>query len=431
MTSFFQVHPYVIGFLLSLLLFLAMLQLGCLFATIGDTGRHLVKQIVLVFAGTFTNLVLLRYLNEKIGDGFRPVLKSGWARLYGFPVEAEAILIAVLSIYTFYLFNLTWKSYQNSISRSSIKESIDNLPPGLRFSAPNGRILLANRRMEMLCRTITGADFQDAEMFWDYLTQEKNFKGTKRISSGDAPSFQLKDGTVWTFRQKVLQVNGNKILQLTAVDTTQLYGLSSELQENNKKLKEMNGRLKQYSENIDEYVRNKEILEAKMRIHNEMGQALLSSRSYLLQESSVLQEADILKQWNYVVALLKKESETKNPKNSWSYFVDAADAAGVKILMDGDIPKNEDVAKLIVSAATEALTNAVRHGGADELYVKLAKENGKIRITFTNNGQNPIGPVQEGGGLESLRLRLEEAGGSMTIETEPRFALTASVPVWR
>ena len=107
MTSFFQVHPYVIGFLLSLLLFLAMLQLGCLFATIGDTGRHLVKQIVLVFAGTFTNLVLLRYLNEKIGDGFRPVLKSGWARLYGFPVEAEAILIAVLSIYTFYLFNLT------------------------------------------------------------------------------------------------------------------------------------------------------------------------------------------------------------------------------------------------------------------------------------------------------------------------------------
>lgn len=229
----------------------------------------------------------------------------------------------------------------------------------------------------------------------------------------------------------MLQVNGNKILQLTAVDTTQLYGLSSELQENNKKLKEMNGRLKQYSENIDEYVRNKEILEAKMRIHNEMGQALLSSRSYLLQESSVLQEADILKQWNYVVALLKKESETKNPKNSWSYFVDAADAAGVKILMDGDIPKNEDVAKLIVSAATEALTNAVRHGGADELYVKLAKENGKIRITFTNNGQNPIGPVQEGGGLESLRLRLEEAGGSMTIETEPRFALTASVPVWR
>ena len=227
MTSFFQVHPYVIGFLLSLLLFLAMLQLGCLFATIGDTGRHLVKQIVLVFAGTFTNLVLLRYLNEKIGDGFRPVLESGWARLYGFPVEAEAILIVVLSIYTFYLFNLTWKSYQNSISRSSIKESIDNLPTGLSFSAPNGRILLANRRMEMLCRTITGADFQDAEMFWDYLTQEKNFKETKRISSGDAPSFQLKDGTVWTFRQKVLQVNGNKILQLTAVDTTQLYGLSS------------------------------------------------------------------------------------------------------------------------------------------------------------------------------------------------------------
>ena len=182
---------------------------------------------------------------------------------------------------------------------------------------------------------------------------------------------------------------------------------------------------------MESYVRSREILEAKMRIHNEMGQALLATRSCLLQGFAPLQEKDILKHWQYVIALLKKKSEPEDTGRAWNSFIQAAGSAGVRILLEGEIPKEKATVTLLVAAAAEALTNAVRHGEATELSMKLRREERAIRVTFTNNGRNPEGKVTEGGGLESLRLRLEEAGGSLRIETEPGFALIAVLPVWR
>ena len=84
---------------------------------------------------------------------------------------------------------------------------------------------------------------------------------------------------------------------------------------------------------------------------------------------------------------------------------------------------------MIVAAAAEALTNAVRHAGADELSIKLYESENKLEITFTNNGRRPAGEITEGGGLEALRLRLEEAGGSMKISARPYFVLNITLPM--
>ena len=47
---------------------------------------------------------------------------------------------------------------------------------------------------------------------------------------------------------------------------------------------------------------------------------------------------------------------------------------------------------------------------------------------FTNNGKKPEFIVTEGGGLGSLRIRLEEVGGSMNIFTKPEFVLAVTLP---
>jgi signal transduction histidine kinase len=45
-------------------------------------------------------------------------------------------------------------------------------------------------------------------------------------------------------------------------------------------------------------------------------------------------------------------------------------------------------------------------------------------IVITNNGKPPKGEIAESGGLLSLRLSVEEAGGTMTVQSQPEFKLT-------
>lgn len=432
MTALYTVHQNIRGIVMMMLYFLSLIQIGCLIASFEGKTKYLVKYILPVFLLTFTELIFLRYVNKQIVVYGELPSEKRWNWLFQFPAEAAGLMVLTICIFTFLSLYRILKYYRNSITVSSIKESIDNLPTGLSFSAPNGRILLANRKMEMLCHAVTGMDFQDAEQFWDILYSGFVSKDAESISGGNTPGIRLSDSTIWTFGKKLLTVEDHTVVQITAADTTELYELyelSEDIKENNRQLADMNIRLRQYGENIDSFVRSREVLEAKMRIHNEVGQALLASRSYLLHEAAPLQEADILKRWKYIVALLKKESAPQDFRRTWNYFADAADSAGVKIILEGELPDNEETVKMIVAAAAEALTNAVRHAGADELSIKLYESENKLEITFTNNGRRPAGEITEGGGLEALRLRLEEAGGSMKISARPYFVLNITLPM--
>ncbi|MGN8631723.1 hypothetical protein ACTNEW_09135 [Blautia sp. HCP3S3_G3] len=429
MTALYTVHQNIRGIVMMMLYFLSLIQIGCLIASFEGKTKYLVKYILPVFLLTFTELIFLRYVNKQIVVYGELPSEKRWNWLFQFPAEAAGLMVLIIGIFTFLSLYRILKYYRNSITVSSIKESIDNLPTGLSFSAPNGRILLANHRMEVLCHAVTGMDFQDAEQFWNILCSGCVCNDAERISEGNTPSIRLSDSTIWTFGKKMLTVEDHTVVQITAADTTDLYELSEELKENNRDLTEMNSRLRQYGENIDSFVRSREVLETKMRIHNEIGQALLASRSYLLHEAAPLQEKDILKRWNYIVALLKQESVPQDFRRTWNYFVNAANSAGVKILLEGELPDNEEIVKLIVAAAAEALTNAVRHAGADELSMKLYESENKLEVTFTNNGRRPAGEITVGGGLEALRLRLEEAGGSMKISARPHFVLNVTLPM--
>ena len=326
---------------------------------------------------------------------------------------------------------LIWKtlSYRRTtLNRLAIKESFDNLPTGLCFSRPEGFVLLANRKMEQLCFELTGEDLQDAGHFWEQLTKKTGQIQARAVVYGEQPCFCLENQEIWTFQRDVLNTDRRQLIQLTAVNITELYHLLEQLDQKHLELKRMNGRLRQYSENMESYVRSRELLETKMRIHKEIGQALLASRVYICQKVPELTEQDILKRWESVVLVLKKEAEPEVPENKWLQFVRAAGDAGVWVAASGPIPTDPVQQEYLLMAAVEALTNAVRHGEADRLKIVLTEENGYIRVCFFNNGKNPTLPVREGGGLGALRIRLEEAGGSMQILTAPEFCLSVLLP---
>jgi two-component sensor histidine kinase len=83
----------------------------------------------------------------------------------------------------------------------------------------------------------------------------------------------------------------------------------------------------------------------------------------------------------------------------------------------------------IIAAIRECLTNAIRHAGGSRVFVTFTQDERTARAVITNDGSPPEGTIAEGGGLSTLRARVEKAGGTMEIRSRPFFELTVTVPL--
>ena len=198
------------------------------------------------------------------------------------------------------------------------------------------------------------------------------------------------------------------------------------MKEKNLELTALNIRLRKHGENVDELTRSKERLETKARIHSELGQALLSTRRYLLEEDG--DQPVPLELWQRNIAMLRKEAELKEDEQPLEMLSRIAASTGIVIQFNGDLPSNADVQRLFVQAAAEALTNAVSHAQAKTLYIDFTENRHTYMVCFSNDGDKPDGEVTEGGGLGSLRKKVEREGGSMTVTGEPAFHLAIALP---
>ena len=314
---------------------------------------------------------------------------------------------------------------KNAITRSSVKESLDYLNTGLCFAYKNGMVMLINHRMNDLSHTIFGRDLQNANAFWESLKDGETQAGVMRLSMGANPSFRLPDQTVWTFARETI----DGITQLTAAETTRLNKLTEELKEKNAELSVMNERLRKYGENVNELTREKERLETKVRIHRELGHALLMTRGYLQSENGNSKE--LLNTLKRTIAMLRLQSESPKNDEPLDMLMKAAHSAGMEVRITGQMPKEEDANRLFFEAATEALTNAVRHADAKTLCIAFSEDDSSCSVCFMNDGNQPQNEIVEGGGLGALRQKTEQIGGTMGVSCKTGFFLKLTIPKQR
>ena len=345
---------------------------------------------------------------------------SDWlcSRSFVIPVIAF-VIIAILLIY-FFLQDINFQ--RNIITRSSIREGMNKISSGLCFYARSGRIILSNQRMSDLCFAITGRDLQNGELFWNILRDGDVMSDVERLSSGDHPGFRLSDGKVWSFACE--DIDG--ICQLTAADTTGIQAVTDELKVKNTELAALNLRLRTYGENVDEFARSKERLETKARIHRELGQALLSTRRFLMEDEG--EQTPPLQLWQQNVAMLRKEAKEKEEEQPLEMLTRVAASTGIAVDLSGEVPRDIQVQNLIVQAAAEALTNAISHAHAETLFINLSEDEHTYRVCLKNDGIQPTEEVTEGGGLSSLRRKIESEAGSMQIISVPEFTIVITLP---
>ena len=336
---------------------------------------------------------------------------------------------------------------RDKLSPGSVKESLDALPDGVCFFSEDGRILLSNRRMQHISSDITGIGILNGEKLWRCI-EEKSVK----TDVSDGLVILTSDSKVWNVRRSEIEAEGNRINEIVALDVTEQYELRRELEERNERLNSVNERLRIFSRDMSRLTAEKELLDAKIKVHDDLGRSLLAFRAYLTAEPSKRDRSKLLPLWRYVISVMKKETA---PSEEWDAIEKTAESLHIQIEINGDLPAgladlpvSGEVRSAIMAAIRECLTNTARHAGGDRLFVliKCGAEQGAdhastsgspsasgtapcddaphgIRIEITNNGRAPLVPIQEAGGLSNLRHMVEREGGIMTIESSPQFLL--------
>lgn len=335
------------------------------------------------------------------------------------------LVITLLSLWFSTWTVLSETKNRKTINQSSIKEAFDNLPTGVCFFNEAGLPVLCNYAMHRFSFAVCGKDVQLIADLEDCL--HDSFTPTANARK-DGKVFILDDGRAWQLEKRnFTHENGDRYTQYIAADVTDLHKNRVELTKENEQLRMVQADLKKLSANVVAVTREEEILNTKMRVHDEMGKCLVAAQKYFREGNTEEIPDSIANSWQRAVSMLKYSNDTQE-EDMMLQIRKTCEHMKVAFIQTGDLPKKESVAYLLTCAVRECVTNAVRYAQATELYVAFSETEAEAYVTISNNGKIPKSEIVEGGGLSTLRRRIERAGGRMAVQSFPKFQLTVTVP---
>lgn len=114
------------------------------------------------------------------------------------------------------------------------------------------------------------------------------------------------------------------------------------------------------------------------------------------------------------------------------YVDEVAAGSGVQVELDVDDPGRFDpnLEHNVFRIATEAVTNAVRHAGADRIRVWMRSSGDQLSLAVQDNGAGFDPATANGGhGLGGMRERADVIGGSLEIQSTPEQGSTVLLRV--
>ena len=343
-----------------------------------------------------------------------------------------------------FLFFLNQK-IRTGLSQDAVKEAMDTLTDGICFSERNGAPLLVNEQMNQICAQMNGTQVLNANAFWKALNEKREeelknlsvsaedqeaerkalyVSSEDRKAEPEALFVSTQNGDLWSFTRRTIRLEKEKtrVQEIIAYNAAEEVRLLQEQKERTQRLEQIHLRLSQYGKEVLQTAREKEILSAKIRIHDKTGQCLLAWRAYLAQPEEERSRKELLRMWEETSLLMSSEAATQSSSDEWQLLREAAAAVDVKIHVEGELPAEGEARELLIMAVHECLTNTVKHADGDRLDVRVIQGE-TIHVGITNNGNPPKGEIQETGGLGNLRERVRQANGRMHVEALPRFRL--------
>lgn len=407
---------------------LAQVQYALYCGFLMPSGYELIRQVVFLLAAVLgiatavgTELIW-PFLVISGAVVLLPMTEKVMGAAYPFLFCASILFFLLRSVH---ICLLRRQELNTQISYASIKEAIDTLKTGLLFFRPRGDILLCNRRMDLLVQQITGQVLKNGRDFQRLLECESPLSGCEREVLSGQQVFRLPDSSVWSFSIHDIPTRHQTLILVIADNVTERWDAVTLLAHQNQALEKRGQELRHTIEHLQAICEAEEIARSKGRVHDILGQRI----SLLLRALRDDQQPDDLLLMEFVRNLptALQEDYTPSPFHRLDMLRKTFQSMDVSVEFQGDLPENVEVAGSFAEIAVECVTNAVRHGYATRIQFHFF-ENDCWRMTVTDNGIPPAGPIREGGGISGMRRRIDRLGGSLELYTVPRFRIEISVP---
>ena len=424
MISFVECSMAIQNVLMILLEICMILELILLLVRITCfSGKKKIVTVVAVFVVSFMFMgALMNDHRYCLGESSYQLM------LQGYPVSVFMTVVIGLLLYLCWVIRSERRRYHHSLSYWSVNEAVNDVPCGVCFSDPLGRIVLCNTKMQELSRIMTGSYLQDYEALRKAMNGRPESEGFRRLSK-DSNVFYFPDGSVWMFQEYSLQEpDCAGYLQTVAVNVSEIYYNGEKIRANNEKLEILNHKLEEMYEKIGDKIREQETLVMKMQVHDNFGRSLLSIRRILERKEDpdkMDKQLSVLKHLVYILTGSAVESMEKLYEDTIKH----AEEIGISVQISGNVPMYPAYRLLADRAIRECVTNCARHAHGSVVFVKIDKCANEYNIRITNDGDVPEKNSEEGGGLSALRKAVEAEKCRMQVSFSPEFCLILKMPL--
>ena len=319
---------------------------------------------------------------------------------------------------------------RQALSRDSIKQALDMLPSGICYFTPFGNVKLCNRQMDSLFRMISQSDLQTLAELQGALSDCDACSGVICLSK-ERQTYLFPDGKAWRYRQtEVTDEDGATYTEAIFSDITELYHKNLELKAQINQLNAISRELKWLSDNALILTREREVLSAKTKLHDDMGAGLIAIRRILLCNRTE-EAANAMDLFRRAVSAIKYDNAYPQGRSDLDRFLQDAEAIGIKVNFSGELPGQEELRHVMILAMRECLTNSVSHALATTIHITVEEKGDGISMQITNDGRVPETEVVPKGGLCNLKRYIMDCGGNMEIQSKPSFVLTLVLPVMK
>lgn len=370
-------------------------------------NKNLSSLIILV-----TTSISLPFIERLIGDAFPWIFTT--ALLF---ILIRSIRLCISSL----------RAIRTRLSALSIVHALDTLPAGVVFCESDGYILLSNHQMYDLMLIITGKIFRNAIEFYQMLISDKYESRYEKVLLEGQVVYLLPDDTAWMFTKTDISLKLKNYVHISAVDVSENWALTSKLQDQDQELRKKSMEIKDRISKLHILSEEKEIEYAKMRAHDILGQRLTVILRMIQNEKKL--DYDLLISLSRgLLDELKSEDNRKSSLEELANIQEIFSLIGVAIDFQGELPKDEEQAKLFIDIIRESSTNAVRHGFATQIYIKSELIGSQYKLTITNKGYTTSEPIIPGSGIKVMKKKIDKQGGNLEIVSYPQFTLSVVLP---
>ncbi len=344
------------------------------------------------------------------------------------------ITSSAVLIYSTLAFMTLIRLARSTITAATPKSIFDSMVYGALIANHRGKVLIINPAMNRIVKTLGLTEPGYVKALETEL--EDRAVQNQVQSTPDGCLLLSSGGNAFWFNKETFLVKNRSYQMITASEVTRTYLLMLETAQANVELEEANNGLANLVEEASQTASLAEKLRINQLAHDILGQRLtLATSSIDLAIHKGVSERKEIDQRIHNSALLLDQSlddlfseKEMGFQEMFQSLSDIFDLIEVKIHLAGDLPQSSHDA-LLGRILREAVTNAVRHGRALNIYVDITHGTQQLSMTIKNDGIRPGGPLFFNTGMEGIRQQLLKIGGRLEMDTQAEFVLKTTLPL--